>query len=348
MKQTALVICPGRGTYNKQELGYLGQHHANKMEFIADLDDFREKEGQLSISELDGEERYSSRIHTTGDNASLLIYACALADFADIDRDQFDIIGVTGNSMGWYLALACAGVLDPRASMFLVNTMGRLMHEEGPGGQVIYPLVNDRWQRDPALEAHVADVMRDVRAIDGVFVDYSIHLGGMAILAANDQGVACLMERLAPEQERYPLVLANHGGFHSRLMEVVSVKARELLKPDLFSQGSLPLIDGLGRIWQPGACSPEAIYNYTLNDQICQTYNYSKAIEVTVKEFAPDRLIILGPGTTLGAPTAQELIAHQWLGLASKEDFISMQEKDPFILSMGYEDQRRRVSCKEG
>jgi [acyl-carrier-protein] S-malonyltransferase len=40
-----------------------------------------------------------------GDNASLLIYACALADFAAIDRDRFEVVAVTGNSMGWYLAL---------------------------------------------------------------------------------------------------------------------------------------------------------------------------------------------------------------------------------------------------
>ena len=41
-----------------------------------------------------------------------MIYACAYADFLAIDRDRFDILGVTGNSMGWYIALACAGALD--------------------------------------------------------------------------------------------------------------------------------------------------------------------------------------------------------------------------------------------
>ena len=28
--KTAVVICPGRGTYNKAELGYLHRHHADK------------------------------------------------------------------------------------------------------------------------------------------------------------------------------------------------------------------------------------------------------------------------------------------------------------------------------
>lgn len=30
----------------------------------------------------------------------LLIYACALADFAAIDRDRFEVVAVTGNSIG--------------------------------------------------------------------------------------------------------------------------------------------------------------------------------------------------------------------------------------------------------
>ena len=42
--------------------------------------------------------------------------------------------------------------------------------------------------------------------------------------------------------------------------------------------------------------------------EVTTTYNYSCAIEVAIKEFAPDILIILGPGSTLGAPTAQTLL----------------------------------------
>jgi [acyl-carrier-protein] S-malonyltransferase len=112
MKEKLLVICPGRGTYNATELGYLKRYHADRSDMIAQLDAYRTAQGQPTISELDGAEKYSPSLHMPGDNASLLINACALADFAAIDRDRFDIVAVTGNSMGWYLALACAGVLD--------------------------------------------------------------------------------------------------------------------------------------------------------------------------------------------------------------------------------------------
>jgi hypothetical protein len=66
-------------------------------------------------------------------------------------------------------------------------------------------------------------------------------------------------------------------------------------------------------------------------------------VEVVLKEFAPDVLIIPGPGSTLGAPVAQELIKQDWLGIGSKSDFIARQSEDPFVLAMGLEAQRRRV-----
>ena len=111
MTRSAVVICPGRGTYNKAELGYLKRHHADKKDFIAMVDAYRAEHDQPAISVLDGAERYSVGTFSRGDNASPLIYACAYSDFLSIDRSKLEIVAVTGNSMGWYIALACAGAL---------------------------------------------------------------------------------------------------------------------------------------------------------------------------------------------------------------------------------------------
>ena len=43
------------------------------------------------------------------------------------------------------------------------------------------------------------------------------------------------------------------------------------------------------------------------------------------REYAPDRIILLGPGDTLGGAIAQALIAIEWRGLRSKADFQEMQ-----------------------
>jgi hypothetical protein len=128
-RETALVVCPGRGVYNKDELGYLRRHHADKADLVAPMDAARRAAGQTPVSELDGAERYSVATHTRGDNASALIHACAVADFKSIDRDRYEIVAVTGNSMGWYIALACGGALDSMGGFTVVNTMGTLMQE---------------------------------------------------------------------------------------------------------------------------------------------------------------------------------------------------------------------------
>ena len=38
MTRTAVVICPGRGTCNKPDLGYLHRHHADRMQLFHSFD----------------------------------------------------------------------------------------------------------------------------------------------------------------------------------------------------------------------------------------------------------------------------------------------------------------------
>ena len=99
-RKTAVVVCPGRGTYNKAELGYLARHFPDA-DLLAAFDRQREDAGQPTLSALDGAERFSMATHTRGDNASGLIFAATLGDFLSIDREEIEIVAVTGNSMGW-------------------------------------------------------------------------------------------------------------------------------------------------------------------------------------------------------------------------------------------------------
>lgn len=74
MKEKLLVVCPGRGTYNATELGYLKRHHSNWGD-VTRLDGLRTSLSQPTVSELDGAEKFSPSVHMPGHNASLLIYA---------------------------------------------------------------------------------------------------------------------------------------------------------------------------------------------------------------------------------------------------------------------------------
>ena len=73
------------------------------------------------------------------------------------------------------------------------------------------------------------------------------------------------------------------------------------------------------------------------------SYDFSSSVVVALKEFSPDNIILLGPGNSLGGPVAQVLIDHSWNDLNSKDAFTESQNKDPFLISMGMEEQRDMV-----
>ncbi len=336
------MICPGRGTYNKEELGYLAKYHSDKVEFIEHIDQFRTNQQQLTISELDAMEKYSMRVHTAGENASALIYACAYSDYRSIN-DEFDVVAVTGNSMGWYIALAVSGALKAYGAIELINTMGSMMTDGVIGGQLIYPIIDQTWQKDKTREQEVMAIVEQVNQQENCHVYVSIYLGGYLVFGGDKAGLQALQEKLPVIDDRYPMNLFNHAAFHTPLLNDISVKAKQLLSEELFHAPDIPLIDGLGNIWQPYATERAKLYDYTLGTQVTEAYNFSKAIEVAIKEYAPDKLIILGPGATLGGAVAQCLIEHQWLSMSCKADFIELQKQAPFILSMGIAEQRKLV-----
>jgi acyl transferase domain-containing protein len=342
-KQKALVVCPGRGTYNATELGYLGRHHIGQSTLLDMIDEERARRGQPGVRELDAAAAYSPATHARGDNASALIFACSLADFLAIDRAAFDIVAVTGNSMGWYTALACAGALSPALGFQVCNTMGGLMHEASIGGQVIYALVDDDWRLIAGRREALAHAISAVHGRDGAEVYVSIELGGMLVIAGNRAGLSALAVHAPKGPGRFPLTLAGHAAFHTPLQAPVSARAREELSPEGFAGPAIPLVDGAGRIWRPHASAPAALWDYTLGEQVVETYDFTAAVRVAVREFAPDRVIVLGPGETLGSAVAQCLIAIDWRGLDSRAAFASVQSGDPLVLAMGREDQRARV-----
>ncbi|MDP2740684.1 MAG: ACP S-malonyltransferase [Pseudorhodobacter sp.] len=339
---TAVVICPGRGTYTKTELGYLTRHHADKTALFRRFDAERIALGQETLADLDGAASYSVARHTRGDNASALIYAATLADFQALD--SVEVVAVTGNSMGWYSALACGGALSPEAGFQVVNTMGTLMQTHLIGGQVLYPFVDEAWQPIPGKRAALMALLADIALRAGHVLALSIDLGGMLVLAGNEAGLAAFEAAVPPIQGRFPLRLANHAAFHTALQAPVSEAGRAALPQALFGQPKVPLIDGRGQIWWPHSTDTAALRDYTLGYQVVRPYDFSHAIAAAAREFAPDLFIIAGPGTTLGGAVAQSLILADWAAIGSKSEFQARQSAQPILVSMGLQEQRVLVT----
>jgi malonyl CoA-acyl carrier protein transacylase len=340
-RKTAVIICPGRGTYNKAELGYLSRHFPDTA-LLRGFDQMRSKAGQDTLSALDGAARYSVAKHTRGDNASALIYAATLGDFRTLGGD-IEVVAVTGNSMGWYSALACGGALSAEDGFTVVNTMGTLMQESLIGGQLIYPFVDDSWTPNPTRKAELLALVETLNT-GAATLTLSIDLGGMLVLAGNEAGLAAFEAAVPVVQERFPMRLANHAAFHSHLQAPVAAAGRARLGAGLFTQPNLPMVDGRGHIWWPGACDLGALRDYTLGHQVVETYDFTAAIRTAAREFAPDLFILPGPGTTLGGAVAQSLILADWAGMGDKSAFQTRQSADPILVSMGMADQRSLVT----
>ena len=347
-KKTALVVAPGRGTYGKGELGSIARLHGVRFgDLIANFDAQRRTRGQPTVSELDGADRFSVATHMRGDVAAPLIYTVTVLDYLSIDREAYDIVAVAGNSMGWYSALALGGAVSVEDGFRISNAMGLNSQTHGPGGQILLQVVDEDWRAVPGLRERLLALVADIGSRPGHALALSIDLAGMLVLAGNEEGLAALLAEAPPTPGRDPLRLAGHGPFHTPLMFGSSDKAMAELPSSLFDRPALPLIDGRGHIWRRHASDPAAIRDYSFGHQILAPYDFALSVQVAVKEYAPDVIILPGPGDTLGGAIAQALIGIGWQELRGKADFAARQAADPILLSMGRAEQRALVTGQE-
>ena len=335
-KQRVVVVCPGRGSYTRDSSGYFNNHDNKASSHLSLIDNKRIKHGQLGIIQLDSMS-FKSKIHMTGENASSLIYACSLNEFLSINLNKYEIVAITGNSMGWYSALALAGAITYENGYDLVNTMGSMMKDKIIGGQLIYPITNNNWIIDERIQQKVlSEISKESAHI-------SIILGGYIVIGGSNESLKRLQKKLS-RIENYPFQIPYHGAFHTPLMQTVSEQGFDKIPKSFFSKPIIPLIDGRGFVWSPYSTNIHELYKYTLGTQVTKTFNFTKSISSALKEFSPDKVILLGPGNSLGGATAQIIIKNNWNFIESKKSFLLNQKKDPFLISMGILEQRDIVS----
>ena len=326
MRRVALV-CPGRGSYTEPSLGSLPENDP----LVIEAERLRADYDLEPLVALDSAGRFEPARHLRPANVSPLIYVCSMLDARQAEGSH-RLVCVAGNSMGWYTALAVAGALSFADGFRLVQEMSLLQESGTPGGQVIYPQVDETWR--PA-----AELQRSVeRALEGEAVFPSIRLGGYAVLAGSEEGVARLLRelpRITLGKTTYPFRLAQHGPYHTPLASDVSDEARRGLAKLGFVRPRLPLIDGRGRMFEPVSAEVDELANYTLGDQVTTPYDFTASVRVALGELGPERIVLPGPGNTLGGICGQILIELGWRGIHSRDDFDRVQDSDrPVVESM--------------
>jgi [acyl-carrier-protein] S-malonyltransferase len=329
----AVVAFPGRGAYTAASLGSLPPGH----KWVRRADELRRPYGLPSLAELDGAERFDPVLHLRPANASPLILLAGLLDAERLATDH-EVVAVVGNSMGWYTALAAAGALPFDDAFRLVQEMALLQEqpipEDGPGGQVIYPVADDAWRPDPSLEAAVERAL----AADGGAVHRSIELGGYAVLAGSESGVDHLLATLPPVRHgdrAFPFRLAFHGPYHSPLVGHVATAARTTLAGLAWEAPRVPLVDGRGMRFTPWSTDPQELADYTLGDLIVTPFRFATSLRVALREYAPDVVVLPGPGSSMGGICGQVIVAEGYRGLRSRDEFEATQAgPEPILLTM--------------
>jgi malonyl CoA-acyl carrier protein transacylase len=305
---------------------------------------WRAEHGRPTVTELDSAKAFSSRRHVAGENASLLTFAASVADARELS-DRFDVVGVTGNSMGWYTALAVAGGLPLDDAIELVDTMGAYQVGNVQGAQLLYPVSGSDWMPCPERLAAVDAAIAQARA-EGHGAWWSIRLGSFAVLAGDEAGAKVLAQAL-PEEKRgartFPVKLPLHSAFHTPLLQATSTRARQELAHLRFQRPQVPLIDGSGAVHTPLSADPAELAHYTLGPQVVDTYDFELAIRTALHHTVPDVVVLLGPGNSLGGPTAASLVRARWHNARTRADFDRIQAEAPMLLSFGIEDQAAKL-----
>jgi [acyl-carrier-protein] S-malonyltransferase len=345
-RRRALLVCPGRGSYGRASLGSLRDRSPAARAVVEACDAYREGLGRPAVSALDAEETFRGTRHVAGEHASLLTFACSLADRAELDPERFEVVGVCGNSMGWYTALVASGSLPLQDGIRLVETMAAYQAGHVVGGQIMTPLAHPDGTPDPARREAVEAALAGARAA-GARAFWSIDLGSYAVLGADDAGLAHLAKALPGEtrgERTFPVRLPLHSAFHTPLLAETSARARTELSDLPFEAPQVPLVDGRGMVFRPTWADPVALRDYTLGHQVTRPYHFHRGLLTALHHTGAEVVVLLGPGNSLGGPVVQALLREGWHGIRDRDALDACQRgPDPLVLSFGVALQRRRL-----
>jgi acyl transferase domain-containing protein len=322
-RPTAVLFCPGRGSYTKDELGFVARtiRPGPTADALAACDDWRRSQDRPTLTEIDGAEKFRPGLHLDGENAAELIYFGTMAHVAQL-RERYRILAVAGNSLGWYTALPAAGALDPTNGWRLVATMAALQ-KSVKGGQVLMTTVDEHWRPNPHLQVAVMAVLHALQDRgEATYCDHSIRLGGHEVLAGTEAAIAELLTHLPKVKvgdRDFPFRLAGHGPFHTKLCSEVSEQATQMLADLPMREPECHLIDGFGNVHSPWSADPRELLRYTTTQQVLETFDFSACVRTAMREFQPDVLLCAGPGNSLRAPVGHCLLREGWRGVQDKE-----------------------------
>jgi hypothetical protein len=328
----ALVIFPGRGSYGPASIGTLPKGHP----WVRRADELRVAGGMAPLSAVDAAERFDPATHLDPANAWPLILLTGLLD-AERIADDHEVVAVAASSTGWFTALAASGSLGFDDAFKLAQEMGNAasapLGDGASAAEVIYPLTDDAWRPDHELVDRVSTALAEAH---DAFL--AIDLGAFATIGGTTAAIEALGGVLAPVtvgSRAYPVRLAAPDAWHTPLRAAAIAAAADSLEELAWERPNVTLIDGRGFRFTPWSTDPAELAATTLGPQGQTTYDFAAGIGVALREYAPDVVLLAGPGGSLGAACAQLVVLEGYRGLRTRGDLEATQAgPSPLLLSL--------------
>lgn len=329
----AAVAFPGRGSYGPPALGSLPATHP----WVRRADELRAIAGLVPLVEIDGAGRFDPQVHLRPTNGWPLVFLCSLLD-AERIADDHEVVVVVANSTGWYTALVASGALGFDDGFRLVQEMAAAaeapLDADSVPAELIYPLTDDAWQPAPTR----IDGLRDALGAANGGTALAIDLGAFAVIAGTSDRIDTLAGRLPAVQiaERdYPLRLATADAWHTPLRAKAAEEAADRLDGLRWDRPNVTLVDGRGIRFTPWSTDPAELAEHSLRGQGGATYDFATSLRVALREYAPDVVLLPGPGGSLGSACAQIAVSEGYRGMRSRSEFEAAQAgPSPLLLSM--------------
>jgi acyl transferase domain-containing protein len=300
-------------------------------------DELRAAAGLAALSEVDGAARFDPMVHLRPTNGWPLVFLCGLLD-AERIADDHEVVAVVANSTGWYTALAASGALGFDDAFRLVQEMATAAEAPLPGdataAELIYPLTNEAWEPVPDRIELLRTVLAEADGSAGLAID----LGGFAVVAGTAAGIDDIAQRLPSvivAERSFPLRVATADAWHTPLRMAAIDAAIERLGALTWDRPNVTLIDGRGARFTPWSADPAELAEQSLRQLGAAPYDFATALRVALREYAPDVVLLPGPGGSLGAACAQIIVTDGYRGLRSRAEFEAAQSgAAPLLLSM--------------
>jgi hypothetical protein len=329
----AAVAFPGRGSYGPGSLGSLPADHP----WVGRADELRAEAGLPALSSIDAAERFSPALHLRAANAWPLTFLASLLD-AERIADDHEVVVVVASSIGWYTALAASGALEFDDAFRLVQQMALAAEEPlddaAMAAELVYPLIDDAWEQDDARAGLIDAALAEA----GEGATRALELGSFSVIAGTAGAVERVGASLPPVimgGRSYPLRLASADAWHTPLRARSAASAAGRLSDLRWERPKVTIVDGRGVRFTPLSTDPARLAEQSLVGHAEAPYDFARAFRVALREYAPDVVLLPGPGATLGTACAQLIVAEGYRGIRSRTELEAVQAgSSPLLLSM--------------